>query len=155
MKEKVYAFESPAFLLFGVFMVHRVWAIVNPPSFSNFWINAYFAKHPLILLVYALLAGLGLAGTWILIRTYRTYYWWRLFFPIIAAYGIQNVYKIWTQGEAWRDRILIYYHTGLRIWDLMWGLAVIAGFISIIFSQRVLKQRLEYRIRKGEITAKS
>lgn len=52
--KKIYSFEPWFFIFFGVFHLHRIWALFDRVSYASFWINIMEEKG----LFYFLLMGI-------------------------------------------------------------------------------------------------
>ena len=60
--KKIYMWEPWFFILFGVFHLHRIWALVDRESYASFWIGIMQNKGILYFLLMGILAALCITG---------------------------------------------------------------------------------------------
>ncbi len=77
MKRKVFAWEPWLFMTFGLFHLHRIWALIDRNSYARFWIGALENRGPFYFVLMGILAALCILGVTAFVKNRRVNYWWR------------------------------------------------------------------------------
>ena len=88
--KRIFAWEPWFFIFFGVFHMHRIWALIDRQSYADFWMGIYEEKSVTYFVLMGLLAGLCILGIVTFIRERKANYLWRW----IYIFGQKNVIKI-------------------------------------------------------------
>ena len=75
MTRKIFWIEPLFFLLFGVFHLHRLWALMDKSAYVAFWLGVLEERGATYLGLMGVLVLLCVAGLSVFFRTRRP--WWR------------------------------------------------------------------------------
>ena len=81
----IHWFEPWFFLLFGLFHLHRVWALADRQGYAAFWLGVLENRGWCYFALMGLLAGLCLAGLRAFVRHRRENAWWRWIYVLGAG----------------------------------------------------------------------
>ena len=76
---KIYNLEPWFFIFFGIFYLHRIWALIDRESYASFWLGIMRSKGLLYFLLMGILSVLCILGIVTYIKERGKNYWWRTF----------------------------------------------------------------------------
>ena len=120
-------FEPWFFLLFGLFHLHRVWALADRQGYAAFWLGVLENRGWFYFALMGLLAGLCLAGLWAFVRRRREHAWWRWSYVLGGGYVLWDLFAIAAGLDFWKKLLYSMFDTALPCWDLLWGGFVLLG----------------------------
>ena len=137
----VHAWEPWFFLFFGVFHLHRIWALIDRESYASFWMGILESKGWPYFLLMGVLAGLCVLGIVTFIRERGHNYWWRWIYIGGGSYVLFDLFAIATGMKLWADLLAKMFDVDSPYWNVVWGLFIILGGLVFVLGLRLLKKR--------------
>ncbi len=125
--KKIYAWEPWFFLFFGLFHMHRVWALFDRASYAAFWMGIMEDRGTLYFLIMGLLAALCILGIITFVRECRANYIWRWVYVFGGAYLLFDLFAIAAGLESWRKLITAMFDTASPYWNPVWIFFILLG----------------------------
>lgn len=75
--KKIYLWEPWFFIFFGLFHIHRIWALIDRESYASFWMVILNSKGLPYFMIMGILAILCVLGIITFIKNRKNNYWWR------------------------------------------------------------------------------
>ena len=94
--EKIYSFEPWFFIFFGVFHLHRIWALFDRVSYASFWINIMEEKGLFYFLLMGILSVFSILGIVVFFKNLRHNFWWRWIYLFGGSYLLFDLFAIAT-----------------------------------------------------------
>ena len=137
----IHWFEPWFFLLFGLFHLHRVWALADRQGYAAFWLGVLERLGWFYFALMGLLAGLCLAGLWAFVRRRRENVWWRWSYVLGGGYVLWDLFAIAAGLDFWEKLLYSMFDTALPCWDLLWGGFVLLGAGAFVLGLMLLARR--------------
>ena len=137
----VHAWEPWFFLFFGVFHLHRIWALIDRVSYASFWMGILENKGWPYFVLMGLLAGLCILGIVTFICERGHNYWWRWIYIGGGSYVLFDLFAIATGMELWADLLAKMFDVDSPYWNVVWGLFIILGGLVFVLGLSLLKKR--------------
>ena len=137
----VHAWEPWFFLFFGVFHLHRIWALIDRVSYASFWMGILENKGWPYFVLMGLLAGLCILGIVTFIRERGHNYWWRWIYIGGGSYVLFDLFAIATGMKLWADLLAKMFDVDSPYWNVVWGLFIILGGLVFVLGLSLLKKR--------------
>ena len=137
----IHWFEPWFFLLFGLFHLHRVWALADRQGYAAFWLGVLENRGWFYFALMGLLAGLCLAGLWAFVRRRRENVWWRWSYVLGGGYVLWDLFAIAAGLDFWEKLLYSMFDTALPCWDLLWGGFVLLGAGAFVLGLILLARR--------------
>ena len=125
--KKIYAWEPWFFVFFGLFHMHRIWALIDRSSYAAFWTGILEKRGTLYVLIMCLLAGLCVLGIITFIHERRANYFWRWIYVLGGAYLLFDLFAIATGLEIWRRLLNAMFDTASPYWNSVWCFFILLG----------------------------
>lgn len=130
--------ESIVFMFFGIFHVHRIWGLVNPSAYAEFWLNIInkekYGALAIVLIIFAL------SFVILFFTNLKKLRWWRWFYFCGGVYVLLDVFSNLARlGLIKKATIWMFTVTG-PIWYLLWGFFTLLGFGCIMLSVYLWKR---------------
>ena len=138
--KKIYFWEPWFFMIFGVFHLHRIWALIDRLSYVSFWLGIMNDKGVPYFLIMGILAGLCVLGIVTFIREYKNNFWWRWIYIFGGLYVLFDLFAIVVGFEFWNQLLLVMFDTQSPYWNLIWGFFIILGGIVFVLGVMLLKK---------------
>ena len=139
--KRIYVWEPWFFIFFGVFHMHRIWALIDRVSYAAFWTGIMEKRGALYFLIMGLLAGLCILGIAVFIRERRTNYIWRWIYVFGGAYLLFDLFAIAAGLEMWRILLAAMFDTTSVYWNLIWSSFILLGCAVFILGIRLMALR--------------
>ena len=143
--KRIYAWEPCFFIFFGLFHMHRIWALIDRKTYASFWIGIMEKKGPAYFLIMGILAGLCILGIITFIRERKANYIWRWIYLFGGAYVLFDLFAIAIGLEAWQRLLAVMFDTSSSYWNIIWGFFILLGMavfvlgIGLIVKRRKMK----------------
>lgn len=125
--KRIYSWEPWFFIFFGLFHMHRIWAIIDRKSYASFWIGIMENKGPLYFLLMGILAGLCILGIITFIRERKANFIWRWIYLFGGTYVLFDLFAIAVDLEGWQKLLAIMFDTNSPYWNFIWGFFIALG----------------------------
>ncbi|MBR5973712.1 MAG: hypothetical protein IK020_00845 [Clostridiales bacterium] len=148
--KKIYAWEPWFFLFFGVFHMHRIWALVARESYASFWMGIMEEKGAFYFILMGILALLCVVGIITFVRERKNNYWWRWIYLCGGAYVLFDLFAIATGMAFWQDILNKMFDTKSSYWNLIWGFFILLGTAVFALGIKLLRKSHSDRYRKTD-----
>lgn len=139
--KKIYLWEPWFFLFFGLFHIHRIWALVDRESYASFWMGILNSKGLLYFVIMGVLAILCVIGIIIFIKNRKQNYWWRWIYIFGGSYVLFDLFAIATGIKFWSQLLHFMYDTSSAYWNVCWSFFIILGGSVFVLGLCLLKKR--------------
>lgn len=112
--KKIYSFEPWFFIFFGVFHLHRIWALFDRVSYALFWINTMEEKGLFYFLLMGILSVFCILGIVVFFKNLGQNFWWRWIYLFGGSYLFFDLFAIATGLSFWRN--LLYAMFDVSAW---------------------------------------
>lgn len=136
--KRIFAWEPWFFIFFGVFHMHRIWALVDRQSYAEFWMGIYEEKGVTYFVLMGLLAGLCIIGIVTFIRERKANYLWRWIYVFGGAYVLFDLFAIAIGLEVWKKLLSAMFDTSSALWNPIWLLFIVLGCAVFALGIRLL-----------------
>lgn len=141
MERKVSAWEPWFFMAFGLFHLHRIWALIDRNSYAGFWINVLESKGLLYFILMGILSFLCVLGIITFARNRRNNYWWRWIYLFGGVYLLFDLFAIAIGLEFWNKLLLWMFDVTSAYWNAVWLFFILLGGLSFLLGVKLLIQR--------------
>lgn len=107
MEKKVFAWEPWFFIAFGLFHLHRIWALIDRSSYAGFWLEVLDNKGVFYFALLGILAVLCILGITTFVKNYDRNYWWRWKYLFGGVYLLFDLFAVAAGLEFW-NRLLLW-----------------------------------------------
>ena len=135
--KRIFAWEPWFFIFFGVFHMHRIWALVDSQSYADFWMGIYEEKGVAYFVLMGLLAGLCILGIVTFIRERKANYLWRGVYVFGGAYVLFDLFAIAIGLEVWKKLLSAMFDTTSALWNPIWLFFIVLGCAVFILGIRL------------------
>ena len=119
--KRIYSWEPWFFILFGLFHMHRIWALIDRETYASFWMGIMENKGFLYFLIMGILVVLCVVGIITFIRERKANYHWRWIYLFGGAYVLFDLFAIAVGIEVWEKLLAIMFDTHSPYWNYIWG----------------------------------
>ena len=141
MERKIYGWEPWFFVFFGLFHLHRVWALFDREGYASFWLGIMEDKGAPYFLIMGILASLCLLGIVVFIRERKRNYWWRWVYIGGGGYLLFDLFAIATGMSVWQKLLQKMFDTSSPYWNIVWGFFILLGAAVFILGIRLFVKR--------------
>jgi hypothetical protein len=128
--KKIYSWEPWFFIFFGLFHLHRIWALWDREGYASLWMGIMENKGWPYFLIMGVLASLCILGIVVFFRELRHNYWWRWVYLGGGGYLLFDLFAIATGMKFWHELLLKMFDTSSPYWNLIWGFFILIGALS-------------------------
>ena len=136
--KRIFAWEPWFFIFFGVFHMHRIWALIDCQSYADFWMGIYEEKGVTYFVLMGLLAGLCILGIVTFIRERKANYLWRWIYVWGGAYVLFDLFAIANGLEVWKKLLSAMFDTTSALWNPIWLFFIVLGCAVFVLGIRLL-----------------
>ena len=148
--KKIYFWEPWFFLFFGLFHLHRIWALIDRTSYAAFWLGIMENKGFSYFAIMGVLAILCILGIITFIREFKHNYLWRWVYIFGGSYLLFDLFAIATGLVFWQKLLQNMFDTNSGYWNVIWGFFILLG--AAVFALGI-KLVVDYKKqKKGEET---
>ena len=139
--KKIYAWEPWFFIFFGVFHLHRIWALIDRSSYASFWLGIMNNKGAAYFILMGLLAALCVLGIITFFREIKNNYWWRFIYLGGGLYVLFDLFAIATGLKIWQKILTAMFNTQSSAWNYIWGFFILLGALVFALGIYLLRKR--------------
>ena len=148
--KKIYFWEPWFFLFFGLFHLHRIWALIDRTSYAAFWLEIMENRGVVYFTIMGVLAVLCILGIITFIRERKHNYLWRWVYIFGGSYLLFDLFAIATGLVFWQKLLQNMFDTNSGYWNVIWGFFILLG--AAVFALGI-KLVVDYKKqKKGEET---
>ena len=138
--KKIYLWEPWFFLFFGLFHLHRIWALFDRESYASFWMGIMENKGVVYFLIMGILGGLCVLGIITFIKNRKSNYWWRWIYIFGGSYVLFDLFAIATGMEFWSRLLEMMFDTNSPYWNIIWIFFIVLGGCVFILGIGLLRR---------------
>ena len=139
--KKIYAWEPWFFIFFGVFHLHRIWALIDRSSYASFWLGIMNNKGAAYFILMGILATLCVLGIITFFREIKNNYWWRFIYLGGGLYVLFDLFAIATGLKIWQKILTAMFDTQSSAWNYIWGFFILLGALVFALGLYLLRKR--------------
>ncbi|MBO4638431.1 MAG: hypothetical protein J5710_01605 [Treponema sp.] len=139
--KKIYAWEPWFFIFFGVFHLHRIWALIDRNSYASFWFGIMNNKGAAYFILMGILATLCVLGIITFFREIKNNYWWRFIYLGGGLYVLFDLFAIATGLKIWQKILTAMFDTQSSAWNYIWGFFILLGALVFALGLYLLRKR--------------
>ena len=139
---KIYAWEPWFFIFFGLFHLHRIWALFAREAYASFWMGILQNKGVSYFLIMGILASLCVLGITIFIKNRKHNFWWRWVYLFGGGYLIFDLFAIAAGIQFWSDLLILMFDTSSSYWNVVWITFIMIGALSFTLGVYLLYKRM-------------
>ena len=143
MTRKIFWIEPLFFLLFGIFHLHRLWALMDGPAYADFWLGVLEERGATYFGLMGVLVLLCVAGLSVFFRTRRP--WWRWLYLMGGGYVLFDLAAIAAGWEVWDSLLRWMFDVDNPAWNWLWGGFSGLGLLSLLFGFYLLYQKINIK----------
>ena len=143
--KRIYSWEPWFFIFFGLFHMHRIWALIDRETYASFWMGIMENKGLSYFLIMGILAGLCILGIIMFIREWKANYIWRWIYLFGGAYVLFDLFAIAIGLDVWQKLLAAMFDTNSSYWNIIWGFFILLG--TAVFALGIIlmvKQKKEH-----------
>lgn len=137
----IHAWEPWFFLFFGIFHLHRIWALIDRESYASFWMGILESKGWPYFVLMGLLAGLCVLGIVTFIREHGHNFWWRWIYIGGGSYVLFDLFAIATGMKMWANLLTKMFDVNSPYWNVVWGFFIVLGGLVFVLGLSLLKNK--------------
>ena len=130
--KKIYSFEPWFFIFFGVFHLHRIWALFDRVSYASFWINTMEEKGLFYFLLMGILSIFCILGIVVFFKNLGQNFWWRWIYLFGGSYLLFDLFAIATGLSFWRNLLYAMFNVSAWYWNVVWGGFILLGGVLFV-----------------------
>ena len=142
--KRIYTWEPWFFMFFGLFHMHRIWALIDRESYASFWVGIMEKKGLSYFVIMGILAGLCVLGIITFIRERRRNYIWRWIYLCGGAYVLFDLFAIATGLKVWQQLLKVMFDTTSPYWNTVWGFFILLGTAVFVLGISLMFERSGY-----------
>lgn len=139
--KKIEAFEPIFFLFFGLFHLHRIWALADRASYAAFWLGVLEQKGWFYFALMGVLAALCVCGIAVFFKNRQQNAWWRYAYLFGGGYLLFDLFAIATGLRFWHKLLLAMFDVNAPYWVPLWSGFIGLGAASFALGCVLLKKR--------------
>ena len=139
--KKVKAFEPWFFLFFGLFHLHRIWALFDREGYADFWMSFMEEKGFFYYGLMGLLTVLCLLGIGVFFKNRHHNFWWRWIYLLGGGYLLFDLFAIAAGWKFWQALLKNMFDTQAAYWNVLWTAFILLGAAVFVLGLSLLKRR--------------
>jgi len=139
--KRIYAWEPWFYIFFGLFHMHRIWALVDRSSYASFWMGIMKDKGAAYFIIMGILAALCVLGIVTFIRERKRNYFWRWIYLFGGAYVLFDLFAIAIGLKVWQKILDVMFDTKSPYWNVIWLFFILLGTAVFILGISLLVNR--------------
>ena len=139
--KKIHSWEPCFFILFGLFHLHRIWALFDRTAYAAFWMGILNSKGAAYFLIMGVLAALCVLGIITFFKNRKHNYWWRWVYMFGGSYVLFDLLAIATGLKQWSRLLQMMFDTASPYWNAVWSFFIILGGLSFSLGVYLLFNR--------------
>lgn len=139
--KKIYAWEPWFFMAFGVFHLHRIWALIDRQGYADFWLGALEKKGVFYFTLSGILSALCILGIITFIKERSNNYLWRYVYLFGGAYLLFDLFAIAAGLSFWNKLLMNMFDTTSKYWVPVWSFFILLGGFVFVLGISLLRKR--------------
>lgn len=141
MKKKILIWEPWFFIAFGLFHLHRIWALIDRNSYAGFWMGILENKGLFYFALMGALTILCILGVITFAQNWNNNYWWRWIYLFGGSYVLFDLFAIAVGLEFWNKLLLLMFDVNSTYWNFVWLFFILLGGFVFLLGIKLLMQR--------------
>ncbi len=141
--KRIYAWEPWFFIFFGLFHLHRIWALIDREAYASFWLGVMRSRGVIYFLLMGILSMLCILGIVTFFREHGRNHWWRWIYIGGGSYLLFDLFAIATGLDFWQELLDRMFDTRAVYWNLVWGSFILLGGIVFVLGIILLAKERE------------
>lgn len=140
MEKKILVWEPYFFMAFGLFHLHRIWALIDRTSYAGFWIGVLENKGLFYFALNGILATLCILGIITFVKNRYNNYWWRWIYLFGGVYLLFDLFAIAVGFNLWHNLLMWMFDVTSIYWNIIWMFFVFLGGFVFMLGIKLLIQ---------------
>lgn len=128
-------------MVFGLFHLHRIWALIDRNSYAGFWMGILENKGLFYFALMGALAILCILGVITFAQNWHNNYWWRWIYLFGGSYVLFDLFAIAVGLEFWNRLLLLMFDVNSTYWNVVWLFFILLGGFVFLLGIKLLMQR--------------
>ena len=137
-KDETHIFMGTMVFFFGLFHMHRIWAIIDRESYASFWMGIMEKKGVPYFLIMGILAGLCVLGIITFIRERKANYLWRWIYIFGGTYVLFDLFAIAIGLRVWQKLLKAMFDITSPYWNIVWGFFIFLGTAVFVLGIKLM-----------------
>ena len=125
--KRIYFWEPWFFILFGLFHLHRIWALFDREGYASFWLGILDSKGAAYFIISGILAFLCILGIITFVRERRSNFLWRWVYICGGCYLLFDLFAIAAELGFWQKLLNSMFDTSSTYWNAVWCFFILLG----------------------------
>ena len=138
--KKVYKWEPWFFVFFGLFHMHRIWALIDRKSYASFWMGIMEERGAVYFILMGILAALCVLGIAAFIKNSKNNYLWRWIYIFGGGYLLFDLFAIATKMEFWSNILNVMFDIDSPYWNIIWLFFIALGAAVFVLGISLFKK---------------
>ncbi len=136
--KKIQAWEPCFFIFFGLFHLHRIWAIIDREAYASFWLGILEKKGVAYFIIMGVLTILCILGIAKFFQAGNNNYRWRWIYICGGCYLLFDLFAIAIGLDFWHQLLFWMFDTKSPYWNAVWATFILLGVFSFILGITLL-----------------
>ena len=141
--KRIYSWEPWFFIFFGLFHLHRIWALAERESYAAFWTGIMERKEAPYYIIMGILAVLCILGIITFIRERKRNFKWRWIYVLGGIYVLFDLFAIAMGLELWQKILAVLFDTASPYWNYIYCFFILLGAAVFIQGICLMKKRAQ------------
>lgn len=128
-------------MAFGIFHLHRIWALIDRQGYADFWLGALEKKGVFYFTLSGVLSALCILGIVTFIRSRGKNYWWRYVYLFGGAYLLFDLFAIAADLSFWNKLLMNMFDITSKYWVPVWTFFILLGGFVFVLGISLLRKR--------------
>lgn len=139
--KRIYSWEPWFFIFFGLFHLHRIWALIERKTYAAFWTEIMKNKGAPYFIIMGILAVLCILGIVTFIRERKANFMWRWIYILGGAYVLFDLFAIASGLELWQKLLAVLFDTASPYWNCIYCFFILLGATVFILGICLMRKR--------------
>ena len=139
--KRIYSWEPWFFIFFGLFHLHRIWALIERKTYAAFWTEIMKNKGAPYFIIMGILAVLCILGIVTFIHERKANFMWRWIYILGGAYVLFDLFAIASGLELWQKLLAVLFDTASPYWNCIYCFFILLGAIVFILGICLMRKR--------------
>ena len=141
MEKKIYAWEPWFFMAFGIFHMHRIWALMDRQGYADFWLGVMAKKGLFYFGLMGILAALCVLGIVTFFKNTGSNFLWRWIYLFGGVYVLFDLFAITVGFKFWNNLLDKMFDTSSPYWNIIWSFFILLGTAVFLLGIGLLIKR--------------
>lgn len=125
--KRICFWEPWFFMLFGLFHIHRIWALFDREGYAAFWLGIMESRGIAYFSIMGVLAALCVLGIVTFVRERKANFLWRWIYVFGGGYVLFDLFAIAAGLGVWQELLAKMFDTRSPYWNAVWGFFILLG----------------------------